>query len=422
MGRLVYGLDFGTTNTVAALADGDKVEVLPIGDDGKAPIPSLLFFPLSKNKYWVGDEAFRHYVGSDMNGRLMQSIKMFLPDVSFKGTQTAYMGYCTLEKLISFILAEVKSRCDSLVGQNVTSVVLGRPGRFSEDDEEEKVAEQRLLAAARMAGFEEIRFQHEPIAAAFYYETSLAKPEIALIADLGGGTSDFTLARLAPQKVRERERAKDIIGTRSVSFAGDDFDSEIMWHKLTPYLGAKTRYEAYPDKWLEIPAHLMHTICRWREIPFLRDRKTKQFIDLLVFTAEDKKAIERLSFLINSNVGFSLFKSIEKAKCELTTADQSVITFREAPLRINKPITREQFEQIAGRGVRKLEKCIDGLLEACDFTPEQIDAVFLTGGTSQIQCVHALLARKFGADKLRPGNAFVSVAAGLALCAKMLFD
>lgn len=421
MSKLVYGLDFGTTNTVVALSDVDRVEVLPIGDEGRAPVPSLLFFPISQNRYWVGDEAIRRYLLSGMNGRLMQSIKMFLPDVEFKGTQTAYLGYCTLEKLISLILTEVKRRSDILVGQNVTSVVMGRPGKFSEDEEEDKIAEKRLGNAARMAGFEEIFFQREPIAAAFCYETSLEKPEVALIADLGGGTSDFTIASLSPQRVGDRERTKDIIGTSSVSFAGDDFDADIMWHKVAPYFGSETTYEAYPNKWLDVPSGIMHSICRWREIPFLRDRKTRQFIDFLVFAGQDKEAMKRLSFLVNSNVGFSLSKSIERTKCDLTNNDESQIIFQEDPLDICMPITVGEFDEMSSRGLRKLEKCVDGLLTSCEMRHEQIDSVFLTGGTSQIRCVKSLLAKKFGESKLKPGNAFVSVATGLALCAKMFF-
>lgn len=257
MSKLVYGVDFGTTNTVVALSRNGVVSVLPIGFQGKKSVPSILFFPLDHGGYWIGDEAIQMYVSSGMRGRLMQSIKMLLPDLSFEGTEVSGFGYCSLENLISLILQEIKSRCDLLVGENVTSVVLGRPGRFSDNDEEDKSAEERLRMAAKMAGFEEIHFQREPVAAAFHYETSLEKDELALIADLGGGTSDFTLAHLSPDKRSERNRSDAIVGTNSVSFAGDEFDSAIMWHKITPYLGADSKVQVSPGKWLDIPAHYL---------------------------------------------------------------------------------------------------------------------------------------------------------------------
>lgn len=433
MQSTIYGLDFGTTNSVIAVLEPraggrPQAHVLPIGHDGAMAIPSILFFPNGGGDYRVGDDALRDYLASQMNGRLMQSLKMFLPDADFRGTTVPTLGRCSLERLIALMMTEIKRRADALVGEDVRRVVLGRPGRFSADEEEELTAERRLIAAARLAGFEDIRFQREPVAAAFFYETKLAAPETALVADLGGGTSDFTIVRLAPPSAgttRRGDRASDILGTRSVSFAGDDFDSALMYHKLTPWFGAHTRYQASPGQWLELPAHLMHTICRWRTIPFLRERRTREFIEQLLASAEDQAAIRRLQCLVEENIGFSLFKSIEQVKIELSGARAGEIVFThdmgQEPFAIREPVTRAEFNTMMRPGLARLRGCIERLLEDCALAPAQIDAVFMTGGTSRVVSVQRLLAKMFGAEKLRPGDAFISVASGLALSAPGLF-
>ena len=422
MNHAVYGLDFGTTNSVISIMEEGQARVLPIGRRGKSAIPSLLLFPTDGRQYRVGDDALRDYLANGMDGRLMQSLKMLLPDPAFNGTSIPGLGHCPVERLVSMIMGEIKRRADELIGQDVRSVVLGRPGRFSEDEEEEATAERRLIAAARAAGFEQIRFQREPLAAAFFYETSLAQPETALVADLGGGTSDFTIVRLSPERAGGRDRAADILGMRSVSFAGDDFDSGLMFHKLTPWFGANTRYQTWPGQWMHVPVHLMHTICCWRDIPFLRERRSRQFIEQLLFSAEDKQAIRRLQCLVEENVGFSLFKSIEKVKIELSRARQGEIVHRHPVIDLHEPVTRSEFDRMMIPGLKKLHGCVNQLLEECELAAQEIDAVFLTGGTSRVVCVRRMLAKLFGAEKLRPGNAFISVASGLALSARQMFE
>jgi hypothetical chaperone protein len=183
MSEKVYGIDFGTTNSAVAISQNGEVRVLPIGFNGDKIIRSLLFFPREGRVHFIGEDAITHYIESGMEGRLIQSIKTFLPDKSFTGTVLRGRSR-TLEDLISLILKHLKTKANEIMGEDIRSVVLGRPARFSEDPEIDDLAERRLLQAAQLAGFEEIHFQFEPIAAAYSYESRLREAQLVLVISL----------------------------------------------------------------------------------------------------------------------------------------------------------------------------------------------------------------------------------------------
>lgn len=418
MDKIVYGLDFGTSNSaVAVLIDG-QVQVLPIGIGGSKTVPSVLFFPENEKCHYVGETAVSKYVSGGMKGRLMQSIKSFLPDSSFTGTVIRGFGFKTLEDLISLILSAIKIRADEIVGKDVREIVLGRPALFSDKKEEDKVAEDRLMVAAEKAGFEKIHFQKEPIAAAFHYATSVTNPELALVIDLGGGTSDFTLVRVRPGN-STGDFNVDILGVEGVYVGGNNFDSEIMWHKLVKYFGVNVRYKSW-QRWLEMPVHLMRLLCTWHRIPLLKDTRTRDFFRELLHTADDMESIVRLRALVEENLGFSLFQAIERAKCGLSTEEVEEIRFYRSVIEINEPIERAEFEEMISEKIREISICIDNLLLNSGFAASDVDSVFLTGGTSYVPKVRSVLSDKFGAQKIKTGDVFTSVVAGLALNSRLL--
>lgn len=418
----VYGLDFGTSNSAIAYVKNGTVELVRHGQAERKTMPSVLFFPEDSKGFFVGEKALLYYRDGFMDGRLMISLKSTLPEKWLTGTRIHRKWY-DIEDLIALILAHLKMKADKATGENIKKVVLGRPAIFSRDREKDEFAQERLLAAARKAGFEEIHFQIEPIAAALFYELSLSQPEIVLVADFGGGTSDFTLMRLSPEKIHNSNRLSDILGTTGVSIAGDKLDSAIMWHTLTPYFGANVKWRSWDNQqqWLDMPVHVMRAICDWRQIAFLKESRQRKRITTIRHMADDPDAVERLEALIDENLGFGIFKAIEQAKTGLSEKEHEHITFHQSIIHCSEKITRTEFEKIVASKIEKIHACLNNFLADMNVRDSEINSVFLTGGTAYVPYIRNLLKKKFGADKIRQGDAFISVASGLALSSHLFF-
>lgn len=415
MSDLVYGLDFGTTNSAVALYRDGTAQVIPVDPNGSKLLRSVLYFPEKARGCFVGQEAIDAYLARDYRGRFVQSIKSLLPDAGFKGSHF-YYEHLKAEDLAAKIISKLKAIADEYVGSNVSKVILGRPAIFSPNHEEEQLAVERLIQAARISGFEEIHLQREPIAGAFSYEQSLAHDETVLVADFGGGTSDFTIMRLAPSKIGRHDRQQDIIATNGVNIGGDRFDSDVMWHRLRGYFGANAKWYSL-DKWLEVPSHFIWTICDWKKIPFLKTNRDRELIERLLHATDDKPAILRLKTLIDQNLGFSLFQAIEAAKCALSDSQMTTITYHQSKIDIDEPITREQFVAAISEELSRISGCLDKLLVEASLHEEDIDSVFMTGGTAFVPALRAILADRFGRQKIKSGEAFTSIVQGLALSA-----
>lgn len=420
---VAFGLDFGTTNSVLAVSQDGEVEILKIDPSSQVQemIKSVLFFDEERNVS-VGQSAVEQYVEyGGSYGRFMQSIKAFLPSRSFTEAYIFGKRY-EIEDLIALILKVIKHRGELHVGHVVDTVVMGRPVFFSEDRELDLLAEERLRAAALRSGFTNVHFVYEPIAATLAYETKLQKGEerLVLMGDFGGGTSDFVVMRLRGGTHDSREnRRKDILSTGGVYVAGDSFDASLMWHKLAKHFGRGAKiHGSLPEQILEAPVWIPMTLCEWHMIPQLRERKTLQIIHSLrgVFD-EDRKAVKNLHTLIIENLGYMLFRTIEKAKRELSERESSVIEFSEKNIVIREKITRDEFEALAEDKFQKIEACAEDTLIRSGVSVDDIDAVLLTGGSSFIPRVRRIFSDKFGEGKLLPIDAFTSVAYGLGLSA-----
>ncbi|MBC8016896.1 MAG: Hsp70 family protein, partial [Verrucomicrobia bacterium] len=364
---------------------------------------------------FAGQEAIRQYVGDGAAGRFMQSIKTFLPNTSFDSTEIFGKRY-TIDDLVAIILKKIKLRGESHVGCPVESVVLGRPVVFSTDAAKDAVAEKRLERAARKAGFKNIWFQYEPVAAALTFEETLHKGQerIVFIGDFGGGTSDFSVIRVKGGDFGRSDRRSDVLSLGGVYVAGDKFDSQIMWDKVAHYFGRYARYTTMgKDDWVSIPKSIIYTLCQWHRIPLLRARKTRELIRVIKGSTDDRRAIEHLENIISDNYGFFLFQAIEKAKCELSEREQTNIRFTERDLCINEELGKSEFEVLNGENFKQIESCIDEVIARSGLLPTQIDTVFLTGGTSRIPHIRELFAERFGREKLEQRDAFTSVVHGL---------
>lgn len=418
-----FGLDFGTTNSVLAIAQDGLVEIADIDpfSQSKKTLKSVIFFDEDKNSS-VGERAIEQYIEfGGSYGRFMQSIKAFLPDRNF--TETFVFGKrFEIEDLVSLILKEIKHRGELQVGHVVDTVVLGRPVVFSEDRENDLLAEERLRTAALKAGFLNIHFLYEPIAATLAYESTLKEGEekVVFMGDFGGGTSDFVIMRLRGGKYDPKaNRKQDILSIGGVYVGGDSFDSAIMWHKVARHFGRDTKHKSVTSQELDMPVWIPRTLCQWHLISRLRDKKTLETIRSIKATADDRQAIQNLEELILGNLGYMVFRSIEQAKCVLSDQNLSQITFSEGGIAIKESIDREEFESLSAEEIAKIGNCANETLLRSGVSTEAIDLVLLTGGSSFIPAVQQIFTEKFGKAKMYPIDAFTSVAYGLGLYASM---
>jgi hypothetical chaperone protein len=366
----------------------------------------------------VGQEAIAQYTEyGGMYGRFMQSVKTFLPNRSFKETFIFGKRF-TIEDLVALILQKIKHQGELHIRHVVDTVVLGRPVVFSENPEDDLLAEERLESAALKAGFRNIHFLEEPIAATLAYEATLQEGEEKLVfmGDFGGGTSDFVVMRLRGGRHDPKEsRRKDILALGGVYIGGDSFDSVIMWNKVAQYFGRGVTHLGTTGQKLDVPAHILRTLCQWHLIPQLRDKATLADIRSIKATANNPQAIHNLEELILKNLGYGIFRAIEAAKCELSEKDLSWINFSEGGIAISEAITREEFENMAVDEIRKIRICADDVLSRSGVSADDIDVVLLTGGSSFLPMVRRVFVEKFGEQKIKPVDAFTSVSYGLGL-------
>lgn len=420
MSNLIYGIDFGTTNSVIEVYDVDRGEVIA-SDEFDKSIESAIFFPEGdRERYFLGKQAIHQYVASGMKGRLIKSIKSALPEPAL-GTISIFGKKVKVETIVSYFLRYLKETCDAHMDADVDRVVLGRPSVFNADPQKDALAEKRLVSAARMAGFNEIRVLREPIAAALDYERQIETPKKVFVGDLGGGTSDFCIMNLDPAALYTEDRSKDIVATSGVKIGGDDFDAEIMWHRLVDYFGYGAEYESF-GKWLAVPVYIFKTICSWEKLSLLRRVDMLQSLKKFQFYSNEKEKMSRLLTLVEKNLGFAVVKAVEKAKISLGANTESLITYQQDNIDIEAMLLQDELGGVLKKHLKTLRKTVYDLLETAQLAPADIDVVFLTGGSSLVEPVGELFTEVFGEEKIQSGNAFKSIAYGLASSASYLFS
>ena len=421
MSKYIYGIDFGTTNSAISIIDTTTNEIVKTFNES-----SLIYFPQpeerrSELQYFVGKEAIEQYVTNNMHGRFMKSIKRVLPRSGFKETRIFGKKY-TAEDLVSLILKYLKTKADNYINSEVKRAVFGRPVVFDENPEKDNLAQQRLLKASKLAGFEEVAFQMEPIAAAFTYERLIKKSETVLVADLGGGTSDFTLMKLNPKKLNQTERKDDIIGQGGIYIGGDNFDSAIMWNKGTPHFGRGLTYKDF-DTVVELPKSLFLNICSWEKMNFFDTLRLKNALDKFYFLTGNNSRFQNLRTLVKNNLGYSIFQSIEKAKIELSQLETVNFTYSSHEIEIEEPISISEFSnEIVGNDIAKIRTYLLDFLSKSDIKNDTIDTVFMTGGTSLVKPIRDFIIDLFGEEAVKSGDNFNSVANGLAYSHVLFFD
>ncbi len=412
------GIDFGTSNSAVAQAEGagaPRLWPFPSTSGPQLTFPSVLYFE-SRHPAAAGWSAIERYLAAEHKGRFIQSLKAYLADRSFEGTVVG-TSYHSLERLIALIGRHIGQR---LAQPSPRRAVFGRPVHFSlpADAEADGFASERLRAAMRLAGFDDIEFEYEPVAAAYAYERRLTRDERILIGDFGGGTSDFTVMAVGPGVRARGRRASDILGSDGVPLAGDAFDRHLVRQLVAPRLGCGDEYLSPPDKILPIPSWPYERLERWHYLSFLRAPATLDILERVRRTALRPERLEALLFLVRNNLGFQLHDAVQRTKFALSSADQADFAFASGAAAIQTRVTRADFERWIAGDVATMAACVGRLMTTTGLAPNDIDRVFLTGGSSFVPAVRRIFTERFGAAKVTGGDELTSVATGLALRAR----
>jgi len=418
------GIDFGTTNSsVARVGPTGEVELALFPFDGGLTdaYRSLLYLEQIVDGYrksvqsWSGPEGIERYLLAENKGRLIQSLKSFLSSRSLRNTEV-FGRRRTLEDLIARILRDLREKAERQFGIEIRSAVVGRPVRFvgAEDDAGNDYAEARLRDAFRIAGFESIQFEMEPVAAAHYYESTLDHDELILIGDFGGGTSDFSLVHVGASIRRRGRTPDDLLGNAGVGIAGDAFDAKIVRKLVSPALGAGTQLRSM-DKLLPVPIWVYAKLERWHHLSLLKTRDTMDMLSSVRGQALEPEKINALMQLIQEDLGYQLHRAVQKVKCDLSEDQTARFQFFDGAVNLNAMVERRDFETWIADELGQIEDCVDGLLGSSGIEAREIDMVFLTGGSSFVPAVRRIFESRFGAERIRAGHEFTSVARGLAL-------
>ncbi|WP_102961223.1 Hsp70 family protein [Mangrovicella endophytica] len=416
-GALACGLDFGTTNSTLGLVRGGVPELVPL-EDGRPVMPTALFFSVEDNRTYFGRTAVREYV-EGAEGRLMRALKSVLGSSLMAETTRVGRQSMSFVDIIGLFLRQLRERLETEAGGTVERVVLGRPVHFVDGDETaDKAAEDQLAEAARRQGFTDIAFQFEPVAAALNYEREVTGEELALVVDIGGGTSDFSVIRLSPEAARRPDRKGDVLANTGVHIGGTDFDKLLSVSAVMPSLGLGTMTR---DGKRQLPVWYFNDFATWHRINTLYDPKVANGLKALQKEAAEAQRLDQLMALLRNRAGHRLAGAVETAKIELTDAAKAAIRLREPDVAIEVPVTREAFESSVATLVAGITGSIDDALTSAGITAGDVQTVLLTGGSTQIPVVHRSVVARFSDARIVQSDAFGSVGLGLAVDAARKF-
>jgi len=411
MTRSVGGIDFGTSNSsVGCLINGEPA-LVEFGSDGLS-VPSAVFYASETQEKAFGKQAVSLY-HSGLDGRLLRSLKSVLGTSLMSEKTTIRNKRVPFTDIIQDFFHYLQQTLDSGANHSVNHVVVGRPVHFVDDDPQRDAdAEAQLKLIANQAGFTGVEFQYEPIAAALAYENSLTREELALVVDIGGGTADFTLIRLSPDRKAKASRAEDILATTGVHLGGTDFDRLLSLKAIMPLLGMGS---AVVDSDRLLPGTVYFDLATWHRIPLLYNAATLNQIKQMKLDAVEKDAVQLLVDIVDGQYGHQLAGAVEQTKIELSKTQNARFALNDISSCLQSDIHRGVFESAIENCVTQLRECIEDGLTMADVQADAVTSIFYTGGSSSIPVLKSEISRLFKSAKSVSGDAFGSVGLGLTI-------
>ncbi|WP_390341929.1 Hsp70 family protein [Variovorax boronicumulans] len=409
------GIDFGTSNSAVSFASpGEAARLLPI-EGSATTLPTALFFNAEDRSTHFGRDAIALYL-SGVEGRLMRSLKSLLGSPLMQEKTAVYDGLVSFEDIIARFLHELVTRAESELGQRPERVVIGRPVHFVDDDaKRDQRAEESMRHAARAAGLRDVSFQYEPIAAAFDYEQRVTRESLILIVDIGGGTSDFTVVRLGPERMARADRADDVLATSGVHIGGTDFDQRLNLERVMPLLGLRH----LGPSGREVPSKVFFELSSWHLINWLYAPKAVRQARELRTSYSDRQLHDRLMTVLEERHGHRIASEVEQAKINGSVSDAEVqidLSCIEAGLA--SALTPTDMTQQLAAPLENVVACAHACVKRAGLRSGDLDAIYLTGGSSALRPFQRALRASFAGVPLIEGDLLGGVAAGLAYSAR----
>ena len=416
----VIGVDFGTTNTVVSvLGEDGRAELIRFPIDGAhaSTFRSALSFHADADQpigrvVEAGPWAIETYLEDPGETRFIQSFKSYAASPLFTETTILNRRY-KFEDMLSAFLLRLRAHAGEALSDAPGRVIVGRPVRFAGASADPALALKRYEDAFRRLGFTDIRYALEPVAAAFFFARRLDADATVLVADFGGGTSDFSIIRFERRGGRLTSRA---LGGSGVAIAGDAFDYRIIDYLVSPALGKGSSYRDFANI-LPVPPRYYASFARWDQLALMRASRDMRDIRSLVKKSLEPEKLARLVELLDGEHGYPLYQSVSRLKEDLSAHEEAVFDFRAGSIGLQQRVKRTDFEGWIGRELAAIDTAVDEAMTGAVLTPDGVDRVFLTGGSSFVPAVRRLFEDRFGAAKISTGAELESIASGLSLIA-----
>jgi len=409
----ILGIDFGTSNSAMAFkpdlaAPGPST--LLQAEGASQAMPTAVFFNTEDHSTHYGRDAVSRYL-EGIEGRLMRSLKSLLGSALMQEKTVVHGKLVAYQDIVALFVQQLAATAERQIGRLPSTVVMGRPVHFVDEDAgRDQAAQTALQLAAQAAGFQDVRFQLEPIAAALDYEQRIAHEALVLVVDIGGGTSDFTVVRLGPERRNKPERSSDILATTGVHIGGTDFDRRLSLMAAMPLLGL----QHVGPSGREVPSAVFHDLSTWHLIQWLYSPQRQREVQALRSSYSDTALHDRLVRLLQEHWGHRLANAVEETKIGLSN-QQSVqkldVDWLEPGL--SPEVWPADLQQCLQALLAQVAQCALDCVQAAGLQQGQIDAIYLTGGSSALQPLRAALAQVFPDTPQVEGDLFGGVAAGL---------
>ncbi|CAE6752022.1 MULTISPECIES: Hsp70 family protein [Paraburkholderia] len=410
-------IDFGTSNSAVAVPDGAALRLAPV-EGAYTTLPTSVFFNTDEDTREFGRAALAAYIDG-FDGRLMRSMKSILGSpLAENSTDLGDGSAIKYTDIIAIFVDHLKRSAEKSVGGPISRAVLGRPVFFVDDDPRaDQMAQQQLEAAARSVGLREIHFQYEPIAAAFDYESHLTEEGLVLVADIGGGTSDFSLVRVGPERVKRVERKDDVLAHHGVHVAGTDFDRRVELVTILRELG----YQTLDPEGREIPNRIYFDLATWHLINTVYAPKRVSELALMRHLFLQTKHHDRLMRVVDRRLGHALAAHAEEAKIGVAAGGETVIDLDEVEDDLRLAFDEAQLIKAGQDETQRIVQAARDTVQAAGVAPRDVNAIYFTGGSTGLAFLSGALAAAFPDAKAVFGDRLASVATGLGIHARRLF-